>query len=64
MAGGGVPGGIVVGSSDKHGAQPASRPISPPQFAATLYRLLGFNLTTDPRMRSFVRDAAPVAELV
>jgi hypothetical protein len=63
LAGGGVPGGTVVGTSDKHGAQPASRPVSPPQFAATLYRLMGFNLTTDPRMRTFVKDAAPVAEL-
>ena len=64
LAGGGVPGGTVVGTSDKHGAQPAGRPVSPPQFAATLYRLMGFNLTTDPRMRTFVKDAAPVAELV
>jgi hypothetical protein len=64
LAGGGIPGGTVVGASDKHGAQPASRPVSPPQFAATLYRLMGFNLTTDPRMRPFVKDAAPVGELV
>ena len=64
LAGGGVPGGTIVGSSDKHGASPASRPVSPPQFAATLYRLLGLQLTTDPRLKPFVRDAAPIAELV
>jgi hypothetical protein len=64
MAGGGVPGGIVVGASDKHGAQPADHPVSPPQFAATIYRLLGFNLTTDPRVKTFIKDAAPVGELV
>jgi hypothetical protein len=64
LAGGGVPGGIVVGASDKHGAQPQERPISPAQFAATLYRLLGFNLTTDPRVKAFIKDATPIGELV
>jgi len=64
MAGGRVPGGTIVGASDKQGGQPKDRPVTPPQFAATLYRLLGFNLTIDPRMRSFVKDAAPVGELV
>src|SRR5262245_11021957 len=64
LAGAGVPGGVVVGASDKQGGQPARTPVSPPQFAATLYRLLGFNLTTDPRLRPFVKDAAPIGELV
>jgi hypothetical protein len=64
LAGGGVPGGTVVGGSDKHGAQPAFRPVSPAELAATIYRLLGFNLTTDPRMRTFIKDAAPISELV
>ncbi len=64
LAGGGVPGGTVVGASDKQGGQPADRPVSPAEFAATLYRLLGFNTTTDQRVRPFVRGAQPVAELV
>lgn len=64
MAGAGIPGGTIVGASDKHGAQPADHPVSPAQFAATLYRRLGFNLTTDPRLKTFIKDAAPVSALV
>jgi len=63
LAGGGVPGGTVIGSSDRTGSRPANRPVSPPEFAATLYRLLGIDIT-DTRMRPFVRDALPVAELL
>jgi uncharacterized protein (DUF1501 family) len=64
MAGGGVPRGMVLGASDKIGGRPSERPVSPPEFTATLYRLLGFNTTTDLRIRPFVKDASPVAELV
>lgn len=63
LAGGGVPGGAVIGASDRTGNRPAHRPVSPPEFAATLYRLLGIDLT-DARLRPFVRDALPVAELL
>ena len=62
LAGGGVPGGAVIGASDRTGNRPANRPVSPPEFAATLYRLLGLD-TTDARVRPFIRDALPVAEL-
>lgn len=64
LAGGGIRGGTIVGSSDKQGGRPADRPVSPPEFSATLYKLLGFNTTTDPRLKTFVKDAAPVGELV
>jgi uncharacterized protein (DUF1501 family) len=64
LAGGGVPGGTVVGASDRTGAYPADRPVRPPDLAATLYRLLGIDTNTDPRVRPFIRDGAPVAELV
>src|SRR5262245_24054046 len=36
LAGGGVPGGAVIGASDRTGNRPANRPVSPPEFAATL----------------------------
>jgi hypothetical protein len=62
LAGGGVPGGAVIGASDRLGDRPAHRPISPAEFAATLYRLLGIE-TTDPRVRPFIREALPVGEL-
>ena len=41
LAGGGVRGGQVYGASDKQGAFPADNPVSPADFAATLYHCLG-----------------------
>ena len=64
LAGGGVPGGAVVGSSDAHAAYPATHPVNPPEFAATLYRLLGINTNLDVRIRPFIGGAAPVAALI
>ena len=45
IAGGGVPGGIVIGSSDKNGAYPASDPQRPENLAATIYHALGIPST-------------------
>jgi hypothetical protein len=64
LAGGGVPGGVVVGASDREGAYPANTPVKPPDLAATLYRLLGLDTNTDPRVRPFIGTGAPVAGLV
>ena len=64
LAGGGIPGGTVVGASDKQGGRPASRPVSPAEFAATLYHRMGLNTTTDSLMQPFVRGSRPVDELV
>ncbi|MSR30455.1 MAG: DUF1501 domain-containing protein [Gemmataceae bacterium] len=41
FAGGGIPGGLVVGSSDKTGGYPATEPHTPENFAATIYNALG-----------------------
>jgi len=41
IAGGGVPGGVVVGSSDKNAAYPVARPQKPENLAATIYSALG-----------------------
>lgn len=40
-AGGGVPGGTVIGASDKIGAYPATDLQTPENFAATIYQALG-----------------------
>jgi hypothetical protein len=48
LAGGGIRGGQVYGSSDKEGAFPADRPVSPADFAATLYHCMG--VPTDAEM--------------
>lgn len=63
LAGGGLPGGTVVGISDPRGAYPAHRPVRPGDLAATLYRRLGLNSLTDDRLRPFVKGEA-VPELV
>lgn len=47
MAGGGIKGGQVVGSSDEIGAMPKDRPTTPMQVAATVYHSLGINLETE-----------------
>jgi hypothetical protein len=46
FAGGGTKGGVVVGSSDKQGAFPATNPQTPENMAATIYHSLGLPDTT------------------
>ncbi|MCA9247562.1 MAG: DUF1501 domain-containing protein [Planctomycetales bacterium] len=41
FAGGGIPGGTVIGASDSQGGYPASDPQTPENMAATIYRALG-----------------------
>lgn len=43
LAGGGVVGGRVIGSSDRIGGHPASDPQTPENLAATIYRSLGIS---------------------
>lgn len=64
LAGGGAPAGAVVGSTDASAAFPAVDPVYPGDLAATLYRLLGIDTNTDPRIRPFIGTSAPVAALV
>ena len=70
FAGGGVQGGKVVGASDDIGGAPKDRPVTPPEFAATVYQLMGLDLETflpaqQGRIVPFVDDnAQPVKELL
>jgi hypothetical protein len=41
MAGGGIKGGVIHGSSDSTAAEPEDDPVSPADLATTMYRLLG-----------------------
>jgi hypothetical protein len=43
LAGAGVPGGLVIGASDRHGAYPSSTPYSPCDLAATMFAALGIH---------------------
>ncbi|MCA9186415.1 MAG: DUF1501 domain-containing protein [Planctomycetales bacterium] len=45
FAGGGVAGGNVVGSTDTHAAYPTDTPVTPEDFAATIYHALGIPKT-------------------
>jgi hypothetical protein len=46
MAGGGIKGGQVVGSSDAIAAAPKDRPVMPANIAATIYKCLGVPIDT------------------
>lgn len=55
LAGGGIRGGAVYGSSDRYAAYPASQPTRPADLAATVYHCLG----VDPRMQLHDRLKRP-----
>lgn len=65
IAGGGVPGGIVIGASDKNGAYPVASPQKPENLAATIYHALGIPATAtwlDEADRPYhVYHAEPIA---
>jgi hypothetical protein len=56
LAGGGVPAGLVVGSSDATGESPHDRPVTPADLAHTIYRLLGI----DPDLELHSADGRPI----
>ncbi len=57
LFGGGVKQGYVHGTTDKIGAWPTSDPVSPADFVATVYSLLGI----DPRMTVNDRAGRPIS---
>jgi hypothetical protein len=56
LAGGGVPGGQVIGASDRMGESPLDNPVTPNDLAYTLYTLLG----VDPDRELQTADGRPV----
>jgi hypothetical protein len=56
LAGGGVPGGGVVGASDAVGESPKERAVTPADLARTIYALLG----VDPDAELVTADGRPV----
>lgn len=67
FAGGGVRGGQVIGASDKIGAEPHDRPVTPAEVAATIYRGLGIDpqtlLPSPDQRREPLCEADPIEEL-
>jgi hypothetical protein len=68
LGGGGVKGGRVIGSTDRLGTRPHTRPVTPANIHATIYQVLGI----DPRLQlldpsgrpvNVLDDPAPIAEL-
>jgi uncharacterized protein (DUF1501 family) len=69
MSGGGLKVGQVIGTSSANGEVPTSRPVSPTDVLATIYRHLGIDLTRHTvtsagRPISILPDGAPIAELL
>jgi len=56
LAGGGVQGGQIIGSSDSLGEFPKERPVTPSDLSATIYTLLGI----DPSLELHTSDGRPV----
>lgn len=68
LAGGGIRGGTLYGSSDADGAYPATTPTRPEALAATIYTALGIDphvRLPDPQGRPVpaLEDAVPLTEL-
>jgi len=68
MAGAGVPGGQVVGASDRHGGYVTDRPYTPNDYAATVYRKLGMDLrkplrSIDNRPIFLAAEGEPIREV-
>jgi len=69
LGGGGVKGGQIVGSTDRLGTAPATRPVTPANIHATIYQVLGI----DPGLHIFdhagrptpvLEDPTPIPELL
>ena len=57
LAGGGVSGGQIIGSSDAVGEVPKSRPVSPSDLVASIYKILGI----DPKLELKTPDGRPIS---
>ena len=68
LAGGGIKGGFVYGSSDRIGAYPETDPVTPADLAATIFTLFGIDPASeihDPTGRPFrVAEGRPLFELL
>ena len=69
MGGGGVKGGIVVGSTDRLGERPKERALTPSNIHATIYHVLGIDpkiqlLDPSGRPVNVLEDPTPIEELI
>lgn len=69
MGGGGVKGGQIVGSTDRLGTRPHTRPVTPSNIHATIYHVLGIDpklhlLDPSGRPTPVLEDSTPISELL
>ncbi len=69
MAGGGTPGGTVVGATDRKGFSAVDRVLSPENFVSTVYHKLGIDpdkilYSPQGRPSHLVSDPTPITELI
>jgi hypothetical protein len=69
LGGGGVKGGQIVGSTDKLGTRPHTRPVTPANIHATIYEVLGIDpklqlLDPSGRPTPVLDDPTPISELM
>lgn len=69
MAGGGTPGGVVVGATDKNGYSAVERVLSPENFVSTVYTKMGIDpdkilYTPQGRPSHLVSNPVPIHELM
>jgi hypothetical protein len=69
MGGGGVKGGQIIGSTDRLGTRPHTRPVTPANIHATIYQVLGIDpklqlLEPSGRPVSVLDDPTPISELL
>lgn len=68
MAGAGIPGGQVIGATDKVGGEVTEKPHTPQDYAETIYKKLGIDTSRrligpGERPVDFTEGGAPIAEL-
>ena len=67
LAGGGIRGGQVYGSSDKIGAYPADRPVGPEHIVHTIYHAMGIHdleaIDNQNRPYNLLSEGKPLIEL-
>lgn len=69
LGGGGLKGGQVIGSTDRNGHRPHTRPLEPQHIHATIYRALGIDpklhiLDHNGRPTPVLEDPTPIHELL
>lgn len=69
LAGGGIKAGYAHGTSDALAAEPDSDPVTPAEFAATMFHLMGIDprkklMTPDLRPVEIVYEAQPIEQII